>query len=84
MSRQPTSLKTSFLPFRTASGTSGRVALLDRMMRRPIVAQVPEPRGARLEENDALLSGMTRSLHRRLTGLNLPVVSPLTTSRKVA
>ena len=59
-------------PFRAASAGSGRSNLLDKMMSRPTVAKVPPSSTGAVEEQDAVLSGMTRSLHRRLSGLNVP------------
>ena len=63
------------LPFRTACGGSDRPNLLDKlMMSRPKVADVPPPSSRNVEGQDAVLNGMTRSLHRRVSGLNLPAV----------
>lgn len=61
------------LPFRLASAGTGRPNLLDKLMSRPTVAKLPPAPTGRVEEQDAVLNGMTRSLHRRVSGLNLPV-----------
>lgn len=61
------------LPFRAACAGLGRPNLLDKLSSRPTVAVVPTSTTARVEEQDAVLSGMTRSLHRRVSGLNIPV-----------
>lgn len=74
MKWKPTQKSPRLLPFRTASAGSGRPNLLDKMMTsRPKIATVPPVGKVSAEERDAELSGMTRSLQRRLSGLNLPV-----------
>jgi hypothetical protein len=79
------------LPFRNACGVSNRPNLMERLQSRPKpqsrpkVAEVPAAATGQMEEQDAVLSGMTRSLHRRLSALNLPMVlSPVTVQRRVA
>ena len=62
------------LPFRTASAGSAQPNLLEKlMMSRPTVAEAPRSSTGSLDERDAVLSGMTRSLQRRVSGLNVPV-----------
>lgn len=72
MPSKPTPDAPRLLPFRTACAGSGQPNLLDKLMSRPAVAKVPPSSSGRVEEQDAVLSGMTRSLHRRVSGLNLP------------
>ncbi|WP_419805872.1 hypothetical protein [Terriglobus sp.] len=54
-------------------------------MSRPTVANVSPAESGPVEEQDAVLSGMTRSLHRRVSGLNLPIaIRTETVQRRVA
>ena len=74
MNWKPLPNSSRILPFRTACGGSNQPNLLDKlMMSRPTVAQVPASSTRSVEGHDAVLNGMTRSLQRRVSGLNLPV-----------
>ncbi len=61
-------------PFRAASGSAERINLFQRFANRAAVPSVPSFSGTH-EEHDDRLSGMTRSLHRRISGLNIPLGS---------
>ncbi|GAA3759018.1 hypothetical protein GCM10022270_16760 [Terriglobus aquaticus] len=90
MTWKPLSPSNRLLPFRNACGSSNRTNLLDRLQNfnqlqsRPKVAEVPPTATGSVEEQDAVLSGMTRSLHRRLSALNLPTMNSVTGQRRVA
>ena len=74
MNWKPRATTPRSLPFRTASAGSGRPNLLEKlMMSRPKVADLPQTQAGNSEEQDAVLSGMTRSLQRRVSGLNVPI-----------
>lgn len=72
---QSVSKRSSGLPFSVASGSTGRVKLVDRLGNRPVIAATPLSPEDTSDSLDAGLNGMTRSLSRRISGLNVPVAT---------
>ena len=84
MNIKPTPTASYPRPFRTASAGLQRPNLLEKLANRPKVADAPKAYGNHSEEQDAVLSGMTRTLHRRISGLNLPVGNGMDTVQRRA
>ena len=59
---------------RDAARRLARLAGMKRVVRRAVLPAAPVTHSFRAEGEDAALTGMTRSLQRRLIGLNLPTV----------
>ena len=51
------------------------LAGMKRVVRRAVLPAAPVAHSLRVEGEDAALTGMTRSLQRRLIGLNLPTAA---------
>lgn len=87
MSWTPPPSPNRILPFRNACGVSSQPNLFDKLVKpqsRPKVAKIATATVGALEGQDAVLNGMTRSLHRRLSALNLPIVDRPIVQRRVA